>query len=146
MNLKDEIKKLIKLQENDKEIYQLDLQKNNNIPKEIAELKEQLAQKQKEFTAFKDKINRLELEKNNKEGELAQKEENLKKAKAQLYQLKSNKEYQVKLGEISSIEADISCAEEELIKFLDKIEQERVNVKNQKETVDTESDKIKQEI
>jgi uncharacterized protein len=146
MNLKSEIKKLIKLQEIDKEIYQLDLQKKNNIPSKINELKEQLAQKQKEFAAFKDKINRLELEKNNKEGELAQKEESLKKARAQLYQLKSNKEYQVKLNEISSIEADISCAEEELIKFLDSIEQERISVKKEKENIDTESGKINQEI
>ncbi|MFO8052972.1 MAG: C4-type zinc ribbon domain-containing protein [Candidatus Omnitrophota bacterium] len=146
MNLKNEIKKLIKLQEIDKEIYQLDLQKNNNIPKKITELKELIDQKQKEFAAFKDKVNRLELEKKNKEGELAQKEENLKKTKSQLYQLKSNKEYQLKLNEISSIEADISCAEEEVIKFLDTIEQEKAKVEKEKESTEAESNKIKQEI
>ncbi|MCF7873568.1 MAG: hypothetical protein K9L84_04155 [Candidatus Omnitrophica bacterium] len=146
MNLKDEIKKLIKLQEIDKQVYKLNLQKSNNIPAKIDELKESIDQKQKEFAAFKDKVNRLELEKKNKEGELTQKEENLKKAKSQLYQLKSNKEYQVKLNEISSIEADISCAEEEVIKFLDNIEQEKAEVKKEKEKVESETNKMKQEI
>jgi hypothetical protein len=146
MELKDEIKKLIGLQRIDKEIYQLNLEKNDKIPEKIKELKELINQKQKDFTSFKEKVNRLELDKKNKEGELAQKEENLKKARSQLYQLKSNKEYQVKLNEISSIEADISCAEEEVIKFLEKAEQEKGKVANQKTSVDSEINELKQEI
>lgn len=146
MNLKDEIKKLINLQKIDKEIYQFNLEKNNNIPGQITELQESITQKEEEFAAFKDKVNRLELDKKSKEGELTQKEENLKKAKAQLYQLKSNKDYQIKLNEISSIEADIACAEEELLKFLDSIDQQKEKIKNAKTNVESEVSKLKQEI
>ncbi|MCF7917023.1 MAG: hypothetical protein K9L61_04525 [Candidatus Omnitrophica bacterium] len=146
MNLKDEIKKLINLQKIDKEIYQLNLEKNSNIPTRINEVKALISQKQQEFTALKDKVNKLELAKKNKEGELAQKEENLKKTRAQLYQLKTNKEYQIKLDEISSIEADISCAEEELLKFLDSIDQEKNKIKDAEKSVEIEVGKLKQEI
>ncbi len=146
MNLKDEIKKLINLQEIDREIYQLSFQKENNIPAKINQLKESADQKQKEFTAFKERVNKLELDKKKQEGELADKEDKLKKARAQLYQLKSNKEYQAKLKEIGSIEADISSAEEGVIKILDSAEQEKGKIEKEKEKVNSEVNKIKEEV
>ncbi len=144
MQLKEGIKKIAQLQEIDKDIYQLALRKDKDIPAEIEALEDLIDQKQRDFASFKEKVNRLELEKRNKEGELSQKEENLKKARSQLYQLKSNKEYQVKLKEIASIEADISCVEEEVIKSLDTIDQEKGKIKKEKEGVDQQAGKLKQ--
>ncbi len=146
MDLKESIIKVAKLQGIDKEIYQLNLRKDEEIPAKIDELKGLIKEKEESFKSFKDKVNKLELEKKNKEGELAQKEENLKKAKAQLYQLKSNKEYQVKLKEIASIEADISCAEEEMIKAMDLIDQEKSQIGKEKESVDAEINTLKTNI
>lgn len=146
MGLKEEVKSLADLQEIDKETYQLLLRKNTEIPAEIEDLKNQINQKENDFALFKERINKLELEKKNKEGELTQKEEALKKAKAQLYQLKSNKEYQIKLNEIASIEADIACAEEEVLKKMEVIDQEQGRVETEKDAVQKQVDKLKQRI
>ncbi len=146
MQLKDQVKQLAQLQEVDKEIYQLSLRKDETIPERISELKKEITKKEEDFAALKEKINRAELEKKNKEGELAEKEEKLKKAKIQLHQLKSNKEYQIKLNEIASIKADISCAEDEVLNNLEIIEQEKDNIEKERKAVDNQVGEIKQAI
>lgn len=146
MNLKDQIQKLASLQEIDKEIHYLMLEKENEIPAKTKNLEETISQKQEGFNSLKNRVNRLELDKKNKEGELSAKEEGLKKATAQLYTLKSNKEYQTKLKEISSIKADISCAEEEVINVLDVIDHEKKRVEDGKKIIENEVQELKEKI
>lgn len=122
MSLKDEIRKLIQLQEIDTQVYRLSREKEVIIPAELEKVRDELVRKEENFSVFEKKNKEIQLIKKEKEIDLASREENLKKAQAQLYQLKTNKEYQAKLTEIGSLKADVSLAEEEVIKSFDTIE------------------------
>lgn len=135
MQLKEAILKLIELQKFDEEIHHLSLRKNETLPNQISQAEQEIRQLEEDFAAFKENVNRLELEKKSREGELSEREEKLKKTKAQLYQLKTNKEYQIKLNEIASIKADVSCSEESVIEILDLVEQEKGKITAQQEKV-----------
>ena len=68
-----------------------------------------------------------------KELQLQQKEEQIKKLQTQLYQLKSNKEYSTMLTEIQGIKADNSIVEEEMIKLMDEIDVAKKKIAEEKE-------------
>jgi len=128
-NIKEEIKKLVSLQEVDKKIYQLTKEKAD-LPKQLQEIQMEFEEKKANYKALEDKRQKLILKQKEKEGELATKEENIKKSQGQLGQLKTNKEYQAKLSEIESLKADKSIIEEEILKAMDELDQ----VKNELET------------
>ncbi|MCM8823865.1 MAG: hypothetical protein NC822_04225 [Candidatus Omnitrophica bacterium] len=133
MDIKEEIRKLIQLQELDSQIYSLTNRKDVEIPAEIDRLKKNVEEKKSTLTTFEEKIKKLYTERKDKELDLATKEENIRKAQSQLYQLKTNKEYKAKLLEIESLKADVSKIEDSVIRFLeelDKADKELKEIKN----------------
>ncbi len=122
MNLRDEIIKVVELQTLDTQIYNLREKKDVEKPQQLEGIKADLDKNKEIFSTFEEKLKALQLSKKESEIELAAKEENLKKAQTQLYQLKTNKEYQAKLTEIGSLKADISVAEDKVLKALEDIE------------------------
>jgi hypothetical protein len=133
MDLKEEVRKIVQLQEIDSQIYDLVQEKDIEIPEKLNKIKDEVKEKEKTLSVFEDKVKQLQLKRKDKELELASREENVKKAQSQLYQLKTNKEYQAKLSEIASLKADVSILEEEIIKILDEIEEAELELKNKKE-------------
>jgi hypothetical protein len=133
MNLKEEIRKIVQLQEIDTQIQNLANQKEVELPKNIENLRNELEEEKKKLSIFEEEVKKLQVKRKEKELELASKEENVKKAQSQLYQLKTNKEYQAKLSEITSLKADVSVLEEEIIKILDEIEESEKRFKEEKE-------------
>jgi len=123
MTLKDEIKKLVEVQAVDSRIYFLQNEKETEIPHQIENVKNNFEESKKILEAVESRTKELQVKKKGKELDLATKEEGVKKAQGQLYQLKTNKEYQAKLTEIASFKADVSLLEEEVIKVLDEIEE-----------------------
>jgi hypothetical protein len=142
--LKEEIYKLVQLQDVDVQIYTLKSKKDTEIPRELESLKNEFENRKKDFEIFSEKLKQSQLKKKEKELELATKEENVKKAQGQLFQLKSNKEYHAKLTEIASLKADVSLLEEDVIKALDEIESADKKVKEGKETLAGEDKKYKE--
>lgn len=134
MLLKDELKKLVELQILDADIYKLRREKDTALPELIAGHNNELAVKKQALKTIEDKLKQAQLNKKEKELELAVKEESAKKAQTALYQLKSNKEYQTKLTEISSLKADISLYDEEVLKAIDSIEKIEAEVKIARQT------------
>ncbi|MBU1127913.1 MAG: hypothetical protein KKE01_02400, partial [Candidatus Omnitrophica bacterium] len=67
-------------------------------------------------------LKQLQVEKGEKENELASGEERIKKHEGELALIKTNKEYSVMLEQIESVKADVSLIEEKIIEALDKIE------------------------
>lgn len=122
MNLKEEIRKIAQLQEIDSRIYDLRQEKEVEWPAQLEKLKNEYEEKKKNFNLLEGKIKSLQVERKSRELDLASKEEAVKKASGQLYQLKTNKEYQIKLTEISSLKADVSVLEEEVLKTFEVIE------------------------
>ena len=122
MDLKQEIRKLVELQEVDSRIYSLTREKDITKPAELDELKQNFRLKKEALSSYEDKLKQLQLKKSEKELDLSSKEDKVRKAQGQLYQLKTNKEYQAKLGEIALLKADVSILEEDILKILDEID------------------------
>lgn len=145
MGLKDEIRKLIELQEVDTRIYKLMEERDMALPNRLAEIRKNFEEASKGFTAAEENLKNAQLQKKDKEIELNTKEEGLKKLQVQLYQLKSNKEYQAMLAEIESHKADISVTEESVLKAMDAIEAAKKECAIQKEELNQKEKKFKEE-
>lgn len=114
ISIKDQIKKLVDLQKIDAEIY--------NVQAGLTEKPALIEESKKKFESAKANLNQLEekfkgiqLKRKGLELEMKSKEDDIVKANTQLTQLKTNKEYQVKLNEIVSIKADQSIFEEKIL-------------------------------
>ena len=145
MNLKEEIKKLIALQEIDTSLLQLKQKKEVEKPQELEKLKNMFLEKKNTLSSYQETLKQLQIKHKEKELELSSKEENIRKAQAQLYQLKTNKEYQAKLTEIASLKADVSLLEEDVIKILDEIEEAQKQLEEAKKKVEEEEKKFREE-
>lgn len=130
-NIKDEIQKLIKLQDVDKQIYDYS-QKLNNYPVILETIKNDLEEKKKHLNAAEDNLKKTQLKQKDKEGALALKEAEIVKHQGQLFALKTNKEYNAKLSEIAGVKADKSKLEEEILLIFDEIDAAKKSVDNEK--------------
>jgi predicted nucleic acid-binding Zn-ribbon protein len=145
MDLKEEIIKIVQLQEIDSRIYNLSQERDIKKPAQLETLRADFDQRKQILSAFEERIRAAQLKKKDKEIDLGSKEEGLRKAQAQLYQLKTNKEYQAKLAEIASLKADISAVEDGLLKILDEIESATKEFDSQKASLDQEEKKFKEQ-
>ena len=145
MNLKDGIRKIVELQEIDSKIYGLCQKKDKFLPEELAALKADFEEKKRVLESSTDKIKELQVKKKDRELELATKEEAVKKSQGQLYQLKTNKEYQAKLSEIASLKADMSLLEEEVLKVLEEIEKAEAELKEKQSGIAEQETKFKED-
>lgn len=141
----EQIKILVELQKIDADIY-----------RSKKELESQPALKQKMETDFdkkkaglkaaEEELKTAQLKQKEKEGDLQSKEEKIKKLQAQLYQLKSNKEYTAMEMEIKGLKADNSVLEEEILKLLDVVDLVRAKVAKEKEHLTGEERQMKEEL
>ncbi|MDD5194435.1 MAG: C4-type zinc ribbon domain-containing protein [Candidatus Omnitrophica bacterium] len=145
MNLKDEMHKLVQLQKIDLQIYRLIQERDVEKPAQIEKMEAGFQEKKKVLETLDKELKDLQVKRKNKELDLAAKEEAVKKSQAQLYQLKTNKEYQAKLTEIASIKADVSLFEEDVLKVFDSIEKADAKFKAEKERLICEEKKFKEE-
>ena len=145
MGLKDEIRKLIQLQEIDGRIYKLQEERNEIIPAQLEKIRNEFEKTSKNFTSAEEKLKSLQLDKKAKELELGTQEEELKKLQTQLYQLKNNKEYQAMLTEIQSHKADIAVAEENVLTVMIALEGAKKECTTQKEALSQEEKTFKSE-
>ena len=119
MDLKAKIRKLIEMQELDSRIHILIYKKDVVNPAKINKLRTNFEEKKGTLSSFEDKAKQLRLKRKEEELALASQEERIKKLQLQLYQLKTNKEYQKKMIEIKSCKADVSLAEDNILKLMD---------------------------
>lgn len=129
--LKAQLAELIRLQQEDKAIHDLNVEKQTK-PEEIARLTEEFEAKKQSLADAEKKL--LDIQKQKKEGELnlASQEENARKLQSQLYSLKTNKEYQAMLGQIQDAKADASVIEDKILGLMDEVETARKAVDEEK--------------
>jgi predicted nucleic acid-binding Zn-ribbon protein len=152
IDLKSQLGTLVKLQTVDTEIYALQSEKESK-PQEIKAMETSFEEK-KQSLAVLDK-NSLDLQKQrkDKELELASKEEAAKKLQAQLYSLKTNKEYQAMLQQIQESKADASVIEDKILelfesgdKLKNEIEQEKQRLKEEEKVFLEQKKKIEDRV
>jgi len=98
-DLKTQITTLANLQTIDSEIYVLRHEKESK-PEQLKALEQAFEEKKAALANIEKVLLDLQKQRKDKELELATKEEGLKKLQTQLYQLKTNKEYQAMLQQI----------------------------------------------
>jgi len=136
-NLKAQLESLVKLQEIDTKIYGLRREKEAK-PAQIKALEVSFEEKKQSLAEAEKKSLDYQKEKKDAELELGSKEENIKKLQAQLYSLKTNKEYQTMLQQIQDAKADCSVVEDKILEAMDKIDKAKAGVEEEKQKLGVE--------
>ncbi|MFH1441287.1 MAG: C4-type zinc ribbon domain-containing protein [Candidatus Omnitrophota bacterium] len=151
-NLKNQLENLIKLQAVDKEIYALNLEKTA-MPEKIKEAQACFEAKKQNLQDLEKKSLDLQKYKKDRELELASYEENAKKLQGQLFQLKTNKDYQAMQQQIKEVKADSSVIEDKVLQIMEKvdviksdIEKEKLKVQAEEKVFNEEKNKINNRI
>lgn len=139
-NIKEETGRLVELQDIDAKIFSL-IKEKNDAPRQLEGLQKEFDAKKAQLKSLEENRQKTQLKQKEKEGELAVKEEAIKKAQGQLGQLKTNKEYQAKLSEIEGLKADKSANEEEILKFMDEGDALKSGCENEKRSLEGEEKK-----
>lgn len=139
---------LKRVQEVDGEIYRI-RQELLSIPEAIRSLTEALEAEKTHLTTLESQLKEIQLRQKKKEGELSEKEGLIQKYDAQLSQVKTNKEYTALQQEISSLKADGSLLEDQILAILDEMDQALKAVREERERlvcVEKESQKKQEEL
>lgn len=132
------------------QIQQLDLDLKNlqseldDIPIQISRWKDELETHKTEITENKKEIEKLNREVKEKEIELNGNQETLKKYNAQLYIVKTNKEYSSLLHEIEEIKRKDSHIEDNMLELMEAIDSKEKEGKNKKQKLEQLEQELKQ--
>lgn len=133
--MKQQLLLLVELQQIDFEARDVE-NKKNLLPLELDRLIGELRQHEDDVADAKRRLDELIQRHNEKEKELARGVESLKKTKARLLDVKTNKEYQALLTEIDIINQKNDAVESDIIVILDSIDEERKYVTAREEAFD----------
>ncbi|MBN2687185.1 MAG: hypothetical protein JXR85_03310 [Deltaproteobacteria bacterium] len=125
--MKKQLLLLVELQQIDFEQRNIENRKNL-LPLELDRLSGELRQHEETVAEAKKRLDELIQRHNEKEKELTRGVESLKKTKARLFEVKTNKEYQALLTELDVINGKNDIVESDIIVILDSIDEERRNV------------------
>jgi predicted nucleic acid-binding Zn-ribbon protein len=137
IDLKAQLGHLVHLQTIDSEIYILKSEKELK-PKEIEAIDLAFLEKKKHLAALEEALLNLQKQRKDKELELASKEENIKKLQTQLYQLKTNKEYQAMLQQIEGEKANSSVIEDSILQLFDQTDKIKNDIAQEKQKLQEE--------
>jgi hypothetical protein len=144
-NLKNHLNILIQLQAIDSQIYSLNEEKRLK-PLEIEALKTDFEAKKLQLASLEKVYLDLQKEKKDKELDLGSKEEAMKKLQTQLYQLKTNKEYNTMLTQIQDNKADASLIEDKILECMEKIDKSRKDIEEEKKRLQQEEQIFNEQI
>ena len=139
-NLREQFLKLIDLQAVDAEIFDFKSQKAD-FPRRLEEIDKVLNGKKTGMEEASEALKQLQVDKSDKENDLADAEAKIKKFEGELALIKTNKEYSAMLEQINSAKADVSLAEEKILESMDKIETAQVRCEEEKKAFDEEAKK-----
>ena len=143
-NLEEQLKLLVELQGFDSQILKIE-RELAFIPEEIKRAEGEFEAKKADLKKLEDGVKTLQLKRKEREVELQSKEDMVKKHQAQMYQVKTNKEYSALQQEIERIKADDSLIEEAIIMIFDQIDAENKKIAQEKEFLKVEEAKLNEE-
>lgn len=135
--LKSQLNSLIQAQALDSEIYSLEKEKQSK-PEEIKALEAVFESKKQRLSALEKAILDLQKQKKDEELNLAAKDENVKKLQGQLFQLKTNKEYQTMLQQINGCKADCSVIEDKILQMMVQMDKAKSDIDVEKQSLEEE--------
>jgi len=120
--LNEQLRLLRELQDVDLQLKAIEADKER-YPLEMKNLDEKLASEKEMSKKKKERIELLERERRQKEGDLELEQERIKRAQSKLYDVKTNKEYQALLTEIETLKEVNSQREIEILEIMDEIDE-----------------------
>lgn len=148
VDLKNQILNLIAIQKLDSQIFSLNGEKLA-MPEHLKVIEAAFEAKKQSLAVLDKQLLDFQKIRKDRELELASKEEGIKKLQAQLYSLKTNKEYQTMLQQIADAKADGSVIEDKILQYFEEaekvskeIEKERLRLKEEEKITAEEKKKI----
>lgn len=137
----ESIQKLIDLQDVDNKIRE---QKAllDKTKLDIPELERSAVKSQEEYDLLLQQIEENQKQRRQKERDLEVKEGGLKKYKGQLFQIKTNREYEAMLEEIAVVETGINLLEEDILRLMEEGDSSNEKSQEKKKQVDTEKEEF----
>ena len=132
MGTHESLEILKQAQEIDREIHQVQ-QELASIPETIEELSQQFEAEKSAMIQIDARLKEKQLRQKQREGELTEKEELIRKYDSQLTQVKTNKEYSALQQEIASLKADSSILEDSILNVLDEVDKIQKEVREERE-------------
>lgn len=114
-------KKLIQLQEIDKEIGRLE-KSRSRFPKQLREKKQKLENYKKNISETEDKIKKFRVQIKDKELSIKECENTIDSKKGQIHRIKSNQEYKILLDKIKECESEKENFETQVLEMFDQEE------------------------
>ncbi len=139
--MKDLIKNLVNLQETDTRL----IEKRSfieKIPLRIYEVDQPLRQAKAELEKMRQKTEALSKKKRDKEQLLEETNEKIRKMKARVADLKTNKEYQAHLKEVEAFEKEINGIEDEILVIMEELDASMKQQKSKEGDVSREDEKL----
>ena len=120
------------LQELDRRLWAL-RRRLTEIPAQAASAQQARDAQAQRLAETDARVKTLQVQQKTKEGDLAGKEETIKKTQAQLFQIKTNKEYTALQHELEGFKADRSVLEDDVLLLLDHVQEAQRLVTQDKE-------------
>jgi predicted nucleic acid-binding Zn-ribbon protein len=139
--MNEQIKCIVELQRIDSNILDRK-QMIDVIPSKISKAEQPLKESRMALDKTKQRRSSLEKKKREKEDELDNINEKIKKLKARIAEIKTNKEYQAHLKEIESVEKERYTVEDEILLVMEEIDASSKEIESEEAKLRTEKDKI----
>ncbi|MEI6632010.1 MAG: C4-type zinc ribbon domain-containing protein, partial [bacterium] len=144
LDLKSQLHTLINLQAIDTEIYILKAEIEAK-PKELQAIEDAFEAKKQQLANLEKSSLDLQKQRKDKELELASREDGVKKLQTQLYQLKTNKEYQTMMQQINDAKADGSVIEDKILELFNQVDQAKDEIDKEKQKLQEEETVISEQ-
>jgi predicted nucleic acid-binding Zn-ribbon protein len=137
----EQLERLIRLQQVDSKILSIN-RIIKEFPSKIEKAELPLKEFQKSLNDFKHRLDALNKRKHDRERELDDTDEKIKKLKARTSDIKTNKEYQALLKEIESGEKERSSIEDEILVVMEEIDAASKQTKSRELQLEADSNKV----
>lgn len=143
--MQEELKQLLDLQKIDSQLDRLNSELND-LPLLIQKKRELIQGIRQEHEVKKKKLLSFQLERKNKEVELASLEEKIRKHEAELNAIKSNEAYKALMREIEGVKKEKGTLEEEILRLFDEADRLNLDLKKEETGLKEDAQKLEQEI
>ncbi len=126
--MREQLEKLVILQTVDVKIQEME-RAREEIPQRIAFLEEDLKKEEERVAILRAELDKLQKERRQREKDLEEEVDRVKKSEAKVFEIKTNKEYQAVMKEIESAKKLNRQREEEILAILERLEELQKNLK-----------------
>jgi len=120
--LREKMERLVALQTVDRKIQEMERAKEE-IPQRLASLEQEFNKEEEKLKAERTGLEKLQKDRRQKEKDLEEEIDRVKKAEARVFEIKTNKEYQAVLKEIETAKKLNRQREEEILGILERFEE-----------------------